>query len=132
MPEQARDQRVLVVEDEPLARERLQVALEEAGFHVVSATDASEAMAALEVEWAQDLKGLVTDVNLGNAATGWDIAKLARELNPYLPVVYVGGDGAHEWNSRGVPHSTMINKPFAGIQVVVALALHLNRTQTGG
>jgi DNA-binding response OmpR family regulator len=122
---------VLVVDDEPLVQVMLYQALQDAGFEVILASDYEEAIASLH-ERAGALTGLLTDINLGASQSGWDIAVIARELMPTLPVVYVTGDSAHEWPSRGVPHSVLISKPFAAAQVVVALAGLANRADEAG
>jgi DNA-binding response OmpR family regulator len=64
----------------------------------------------------------VTDVNLGPGPTGWDVAKRARELNETLPVIYVTGEDAREWGTKGVPNSRIVRKPFTTTQVVEAVA----------
>lgn len=112
---------VLLVDDEHLILDLLDAALDEGGFRVMPTGSAKHAISILE-EQAQDLTGLVVDINLGPGIKGWEIAKRARELNDKLAVVYMSGDSAHEWASLGVPQSTIINKPFAPAQVVVALA----------
>lgn len=119
---------VLAVDDEVLVLELIQSALEDGGFQVVTAISVEEAVDILRQKGASALAGLVTDVNLGRGKSGWDLATVARELNPSIPVVYVTGDSAHEWASRGVPHSVVVTKPFASAQIVVALASMANRS----
>lgn len=119
---------VLAVDDEVLVLELIQSALEDGGFQVVTAISVEEAVDILRQQGASALAGLVTDVNLGRGKSGWDLATVARELNPSIPVVYVTGDSAHEWASRGVPHSVVVTKPFASAQIVVALASMANRS----
>jgi len=123
---------VIVIDDEPLIRQLLRDTLEEAGFEVVEAANDREALAAIATERPDGLAGLVTDVNLGKSASGWEIAQKARERDPGLPIVYVTGDSGHEWASQGVPHSVVIAKPFAPAQIVVALASLVNRSDTAG
>lgn len=77
-----------------------------------------------------DYRALVTDVNLSGELTGWDAATRGRELNPDLPVVYMTGDSAHQWASRGVPNSVLIAKPFAPVQIVTAVSNLLNAAAT--
>lgn len=113
--------RILLVEDEPLILDLIASTLEDGGFEVLQATNAKDAMAELEAA-AGELAGLVTDVNLGPRAKGWDVARRALELRPNLPVVYMTGDSAHDWTSQGVPESVILSKPFAPAQVLVALA----------
>ncbi len=120
-------QTILVVEGEALIQELLRTTLEDAGFEARVVSDDIRAIAILEANRARDLAGLVTDVNLRRARTGWDIARKARQLNPALPVVYMTSDSSHDWSAQGVPQSVLIHKPFAGAQVVVALSSLLNR-----
>lgn len=112
---------ILVVEDECLIQDLIKTTLEDAGYATISADDGPEALAMLEREGAR-LGGLVTDVNLGTPVNGWKVAARGRELNPGMPVVYISGDSAHEWAAQGVPNSVMISKPFAQVELVVALA----------
>lgn len=111
---------VLVVDDEPLVAQLLQDTLEEGGFEVVLANGYDAAVAALESR-PGGFAGLVTDINLHDKQTGWDVATRARELMPLLPVVYVTGDSAHVWPAQGVPQSVVVPKPFAPAQITVAL-----------
>jgi CheY-like chemotaxis protein len=113
---------VLVVEDEPLILETLVEVLEEGGYNVARAHSATEAFGVLERQ-ISELGGVITDVNLGHdQPSGWDVARRARELNPDIPVVYMTGDSGHDWNARGVPHSVVLEKPFAPADLVVSLA----------
>ena len=121
------DKAVLVVDDDALILADTQASLEEAGFHVMAADSYKAALAALERDRARNLVGLVTDIRLGGPQTGWDIAHKARQLAPGLPVIYMTGDSANDWSANGVPHSTLITKPFATVQVVVALSTLLNQ-----
>ncbi|WP_066807043.1 response regulator [Sphingomonas asaccharolytica] len=112
---------LLYVEDDPLIRETMVESLEEAGFELLVA-DSGDRAVELLVAHAADLRGLITDVNLGDGPDGWAIAKEARQLMAGLPVVYVSGASDHEWTSEGVPGSTIIAKPFASTQLVVAIS----------
>ena len=116
---------ILVVEDEALIRDLIETTLEDGGFKVKLTSDGAEAIAALESN-DDPPRALVTDVNLGRAPTGWDVARRARELNSTLPVIYMTGDSAHEWPSQGVPNSVVLTKPFAPAQLVTALSTLLN------
>lgn len=123
---------ILIVEDEVLIGEAIKEVLEAAGFRAIVAMDPEQATAILERDRARDLVGLVTDINLGGPINGWQIASRSRELNPGLAVVYMSGDSAAEWIAHGVPHSTVLQKPFALAQVVMAVGSLLNRTDLGG
>lgn len=118
--------RILLADDEVLVCDLVQEALEEAGFDIFAVSSGSEALEALEAQ--ADFAGLVTDINLGAPPSGWDVAVRARELQPTIAVLYMTGDSAHEWSAHGVPHSTVVTKPFAPAQVAVGLSMLLNRT----
>jgi hypothetical protein len=57
---------------------------------------------------------------------GWEVARHAREIDPAIPIVYMTGAAAEQWASHGVPHSTLLNKPFAPAQLVTAISQLLN------
>ncbi|HEV2530103.1 response regulator [Phenylobacterium sp.] len=118
---------VLAVDDDVLVLDLLQSALEDGGFQVKTALGGDEAIAALEMNRARDICAVVTDVNLGRGTNGWDVGQRARELSPGLPVLYISGDSAHDWTSRGVPRSLLVQKPFAPAQIVTAVASLINQ-----
>nr|WP_295661935.1 response regulator [Polymorphobacter sp.] len=116
---------LLLVDDEVMITDMLHDALEDAGFFVVTANNGDEATAILDDE-TRPVGGLITDINMGDTADGWSVARRARELNPEIPVVYMTGGVAHEWAVNGVPKSLLIGKPFATAQIITAIAGLLN------
>ena len=81
---------VLLVEDDALIRMNTAEILEEAGFVVVDAGSAEEAMAALQTA---PIDILLTDINLPGAP-GTELAARARELRPEVAVVFATGDAS--------------------------------------
>ena len=116
---------ILVVEDEPLIGVAVQDALESAGYQVELFSSGNEAIDQLEVETFTP-SGLITDIRLRESANGWEVARRARELHPMIPVVYMTGDSAMDHSAQGVPDSVMVQKPFAAVQIVTAIAQLLN------
>ena len=112
---------IFLVEDESSIQMVLEEALTEGGYSVVVARSGEEAIAMLDDQGAH-YRAMVTDVNLSDALTGWDVAKRAREINDVLPVVYMTGASAHEWSAKGVPNSVLLTKPFAVAQVITAIS----------
>ena len=112
---------LLYVEDEILIQQMLVSDLEEAGFEVLVSSTGADAMEQLSAR-ADELQGLITDINLGGDPSGWDVGRHARELHSGLPVIYVTAASDQEWTSQGVPGSVMITKPFVPAQVVVAIS----------
>jgi two-component system response regulator MprA len=114
--------RLLLVEDEPLLRSTLERTLVFLGYEVESVEGGVAAQAALACG-RFDL--LLTDVSLGDAVDGFQLAVWARDRLPGLPVVLISGlalstppqallDDAAVW---------MLPKPFS----VVALKAILRR-----
>ncbi len=116
---------VFVVDDDPLIAMTIEHALDDAGFESRSAGSSAEIMALFKQQ-GEICRALITDVNLGEARTGWDVARDARERFPNLPIVYVTGDSAHEWTVQGVPNSILVGKPFVAAQLITAVATLLN------
>jgi DNA-binding NtrC family response regulator len=118
---------VLVVEDESILATTLEAHLTDDGFEVKLAGSGVAGQSAIETD-ASHLACLVTDIRLGKGPNGWDLARLARELNPALPVVYMTGDSGADWAAQGVPNSLVLAKPFALAQLTTAVAQLLNAT----
>jgi DNA-binding response OmpR family regulator len=117
---------ILVVEDDPLIQGIVAEAMAAAGFEIVIASSGEQAVELFDSS-AEKFRALVTDINLGgNKLSGWEVARHAREINPGFPVVYMSGDSAEDWASKGVPNSIMLAKPFAPAQLVTAVSQLLN------
>ena len=116
---------LLLVEDEALIRMHLDEELSAAGFQLVIALDGTQAMGELDADAAR-FRGVLTDIRLGRGPNGWEIARHAREFVPHIPIVYISGDSAHEWDAQGVPNSVMVSKPFVAAQIITAITSLLN------
>jgi DNA-binding response OmpR family regulator len=116
--------RVLIVEDEELVRATVEDSLSEGGFETVSRGSGEDAIALLQQSIDQ-YRAVVTDIVLGKV-DGWEVARVAREIDPTMPIVYMTGTNGDEWPSKGVPNSVLLKKPFAPAQIVTAVAGLLN------
>jgi len=101
---------VLLVEDEFLIACLVEQAFTDAGLRVAVAHDGQGACEALERE-ARSFAAVVTDINLGPGANGFDVAQCARELNPAVKVVYISGHAAH-LDKAAVEEALVVPKPF--------------------
>ena len=81
--------RILLVDDDPLVRFLICSHLTEGGFEVIEAESGDSALPLLEM--GADLAGLVTDVQMPGDLNGFDLAQIARERWPTLPIVVVSG-----------------------------------------
>ena len=120
---------LLLVEDEPMLLINAQDALEDGGFDIIDASSGDEAIRILGSD-GDNIVGLVTDVRLGSGASGWDVARKARELKPTLPVVYMTAESPEDWAAHGVPKSILVQKPFAPAQLVTAISTLLNEASS--
>jgi CheY-like chemotaxis protein len=125
------DPLILLVEDEPLVLLVAQDALEAGGYVVLPVTSGPEAVAALDRQH-RDLVGLVTDIRLGSPPSGWEVARHARELRGDLPVVYTTADSAPDWSVQGVPNSAVVQKPYAGAQLLTAISTLITAATMAG
>jgi CheY-like chemotaxis protein len=81
---------ILVVEDGPALRFLLVEELEEAGYEVYEAQDASKAIEILEAH--RDIRLMLTDVDLFLAAEGLELAKLVRDRWPPIRIILTSGN----------------------------------------
>jgi CheY-like chemotaxis protein len=122
---------ILVVEDDHFVQSVVEEALTDGGFEIAIASSARQAIELLDGAGGK-YRALVTDISLGSdKMDGWEIARHAREIDPEFPVVYMSGDSADDWSSKGVPNSIMLLKPFAPAQLVTAVAQLLNSGTPG-
>ncbi len=120
---------LLLVEDEALIRDFLELAIQDAGFEIMTAADGREGLAELEADPTR-FRAVITDIRLGDGPDGWRVGQRARELVADMPVVYMSGDSSHEWASRGVPNSVMVAKPFAPARIITAVSTLLNEADS--
>ena len=82
----------LVVDDDPLQRTFLADLLKDEGLEVIECASAEAAELVL-VATGNDLRALVTDVNLSGGKSGVQLAQYAKRKFPRLNVVMVSGNG---------------------------------------
>jgi DNA-binding response OmpR family regulator len=101
----------LVVEDESLLRLELAEELSAAGWSIHEAGSGEEALKWLARFRAagQSFDFLVTDIRLGGAVDGWDVAESFRATWPGMPVIYVSANPIVE--RRKVEGSMFLSKP---------------------
>jgi CheY-like chemotaxis protein len=80
---------LLVVEDEVLTRFLVAEALRAAGFAVIEAANADEALEVLATATPVDV--LITDVEMPGSIDGLGLAPLARSARPHLRIVIASG-----------------------------------------
>ncbi|WP_075292825.1 response regulator [Pararhizobium arenae] len=109
--------KVLVVDDEPLIRFATLDALEDAGFEVMEAANAYEALVILN---STPVDAVFTDVNMPGATDGLALAKLVRARSPKTRVIVTSGHvqlGVYDLES-GV---SFVPKPYTHEAIVSLL-----------
>jgi CheY-like chemotaxis protein len=61
----------------------------------------SAGAAIANLEATPEIRALITDINLQDQITGWEVARRAREIFPDLPLVYVTSISAEQWTLAG-------------------------------
>lgn len=109
---------VLVVEDEPLLRMMAADLVEEAGFDVLEASNADEAIAILEVR--ADIRIVFTDVDMPGSMDGIKLAAAIRGRWP--PVELIVTSGHHRVADLTLPErGVFFEKPYDRRTVMAAM-----------
>ena len=106
--------KILVVEDEVLIRLLIADALMEAGFQVIQAASADEALEVLQSSVEVDL--VVTDVRMPGSINGLELASRVRANWPALKIVIASAE--YPVTLSGAPADALIGKPFRPTDVV--------------
>lgn len=81
--------KILVVEDEPLIRLGLATVIEEAGYEVVEAANASDAIKTLEAD--RGVRLVLTDVDMPGGMDGIRLAHYVRDRWPPIQLIVISG-----------------------------------------
>ncbi len=101
---------IVLVEDEDSVRALVGERLRELGYQVLDAPDGPAALQLLHTDAPVDL--LVTDVGLPNGMNGRQVADVAREGRPHLPVLFMTGYAGTALDGGLAPGMQVIGKPF--------------------
>ena len=119
----------LVVEDDVLTRFDVADALEASGWAALKAASGESALELCHSDAHVD--ALITDIDLGGGASGWDVARAFWQRD-VLPVIYTSGNP--DSPQRHVPQSCFVAKPCPSSALIAAcLRLHqcFRRQQRG-
>lgn len=117
--------KLLVVDDEPDIREILQVNLEAAGYEVITASSAEEALALLDAS----VSLILLDVMLGGISGFSMVRKLRKELNNPVPVIFLTAKDTENDLLTGFSAGgdDYISKPFSIHEVLARIGAVLRR-----
>jgi CheY-like chemotaxis protein len=109
---------VLVVEDEPVVRLDAIETLRDAGFQVIEAANADEAIAILEAR--RDIRVVLTDIQMPGSMDGLKLAATIRDRWP--PISLIVTSGRISVKQQDLPErGSFLPKPYSGLRLVEAI-----------
>ena len=120
---------ILVVEDNDLVRQYASSQLRDAGYQVLEAADAGQALHWLNS--AQRIDLLFTDVLMPDSLSGSELAKQAATIRPELPVLYTSGYTENVLNdlSEQQRQHCLLHKPYHRAALLQRIAQILNTAE---
>lgn len=105
---------ILVVDDDPLVRVHSQFALEDAGYEVVEAGNAADALARLDER--PDIAALFTDIRMPGTLDGVGLAKAIHARRPDISILVTSG--VEDGSEHALPDTAhFVRKPYTGVQL---------------
>lgn len=118
--------RILIVEDEALVRMAIALDLTKAGYSVIEATSADEALDVLRTGQEVDL--VFIDIRMPGCMNGLELARTTAECFPTLPMILTSGHCAPAPDMR--PGIAFVPKPYSSLVVLQLIANRLgNRSR---
>ncbi len=109
---------VLIVEDECLIRTYAAETIRDAGFEVIEASNADEAIVLLESR--KDIRVVFTDVQMAGSMDGLKLAHAVRDRWP--PVQIIATSGHYAFQNGDLPTGTIfLPKPYSPHNIASAL-----------
>jgi CheY-like chemotaxis protein len=104
---------VLIVDDEPSIRLLITEVLGELGYTAIEVADGAAGLKVLQSDVSVDL--LITDIGLPGTVNGRQMAEVARQSRPKLPVLFITGYAERTPGSGGRLDAGMhmLKKPFS-------------------
>ncbi|HSH95034.1 MAG TPA: response regulator [Roseimicrobium sp.] len=119
--------RILVVEDETFVRMDAVEMLRDAGFDILEAVNADEAMRLLVQH--SDIRLIFTDIDMAGSINGLELATIARKRWP--PVRIVLTSGHYKVQAGDLPEGArFFSKPYQPAQIIDAVRELINATWT--
>lgn len=108
-PVEGQNETILIVEDEPYLLEQLDELLKELKYRTVTAASGRDAIGKLRDGLDVDL--ILTDVVMPGGVGGFELARLAREELPGVPIIYMSGYTGFTNEEMGEVIAPLLPKP---------------------
>lgn len=115
---------VLIVEDEETVRMIAVSGLRQAGFHILEAENAEEAL--LLLEKSSGIDAVLTNLQVPGTFNGLELARAVRGRWPSIAVLLTSG-GVHPESGALPDGVTFIPKPYRHAQIVRQIVSHVSR-----
>jgi two-component system, response regulator PdtaR len=109
---------ILTVEDETIVSAFLGEVLRDAGYRVIAAANADEAIAILEAR--DDIRIVITDVNMPGSMDGLRLAAAVRDRWPPIKIIIASGKPSPR-DDEMPKDSQFLPKPYAPHEVLAAV-----------
>lgn len=113
---------VLVVEDETLVRMAISLDLADAGFRMIEAANATEALDVLE---AHQVDLVFTDIRMPGAIDGLALMREVRRRFPGLPVILTSAHA--ELSEQARDGAALVPKPYSARTVLSLISQRIGR-----
>jgi PAS domain S-box-containing protein len=112
---------ILIAEDDPFVRSSVILRVEALGYKVVAAVNGDDALLKLRTNPKIDM--LFTDIVMPGGMSGWELADLARQIRPGLPIVYSSGYALESLvkQGRAPAQSIILTKPYRRAELAYRL-----------
>jgi CheY-like chemotaxis protein len=117
--EQTVSHTVLVVDDEAMVRMPIAEFLRDCGYAVVEASDAAEAIAAIDNE---PVELVFSDIRMPGQMDGLGLARWVRCNHPEIPVILTSGYTGARNAPDSIPGVRFIEKPYSQANVAQRIA----------
>ncbi|XLZ68010.1 PAS domain S-box protein [Massilia sp. SR12] len=105
-----REERVLIVEDDPLVMESARELFQAMGYAILQASDGASALRALQRDGEVDV--LFSDVMMPNGITGLDLAREVRQRYPGIKIILASGFPQPAMQEEGWHDFAFVGKPY--------------------
>lgn len=109
---------VLVVEDQAILRLHVSEMIEQAGYHVLSAEDADEALAVIKTN--PQIRFVFSDLEIPSAMTGLELGHHLSRIRPDVGFVLTSGRSIYD-PATLPPKGVFVPKPFLENDIRAAL-----------
>src|SRR5205823_2975364 len=122
---------ILILEDDAFVRSAVVRRFESLGYTIVVAANGKDAL--LKLQTNPDIDMLFTDVVMPGGMSGWELAELAHQGRPGLPIIFCSGYPREALIGQGsrFADSVILTKPYSKAELALRLREALAASSPG-